>query len=403
MLLENKKILIGITGSIAAYKIPFLIRLMVKEGAEVKVVMTQAAFDFVTPLTLSTLTHSPILSVPFNSADGSWNSHVDWGNWADIYLIAPASANTIAKMANGITDNLLTAIYLAAKCPVFFAPAMDVDMYQHPSTQENIARLQTFGNKLIAPQVGELASGLSGAGRLEEPDAILDLLIKFFKQTTSLKGKIVLITAGPTHEAIDPVRYLGNQSSGKMGFALAEEAAARGANVTLISGPTDIKTNNPNITLVNVVSAQQMYEACHKAFTKSDITIMAAAVADYKPKKVAENKIKKSNHNLVLELEATKDILKSLGEIKSENQFLVGFALETENGEQNALKKLNEKNLDLVVLNSPAEFGSGFGFDTNKITIIQKKGQLKEFPLRSKRDVANDILNSIDLILENKA
>jgi phosphopantothenoylcysteine decarboxylase / phosphopantothenate---cysteine ligase len=403
MLLENKKILIGITGSIAAYKIPFLIRLLIKEGAEVKVVMTQAAFDFVTPLTLSTLTHSPVLSVPFNSADGSWNSHVDWGNWADIYLIAPASANTIAKMANGITDNLLTAIYLAAKCPVFFAPAMDVDMYQHPSTQANIARLQTFGNKLIAPQTGELASGLSGAGRLEEPIAILDLLTKHFKQIASLKGKNVLITAGPTHEAIDPVRYLGNHSSGKMGFALAEEAALRGASVTLISGPTAIMTNNPNITLVNVVNAQQMYEACHTAFTKSDIIIMAAAVADYKPKKVAENKIKKSDQSLLLELESTKDILKSLGKIKTEDQILVGFALETENREQNALKKLNEKNLDFVVLNSSNEPGSGFGHDTNKVTIIQKNGLIKEFSLRSKRDVASDIFNSLDFILENKA
>jgi phosphopantothenoylcysteine decarboxylase / phosphopantothenate---cysteine ligase len=395
MLLENKKILIGITGSIAAYKIPFLVRLLLKEGAVVKVVMTQSAFDFVTPLTLSTLTHSPVLSVPFNSADGSWNSHVDWGNWADIYLIAPASANTIAKMANGITDNLLTAIYLAAKCPVFFAPAMDVDMYQHPSTQANIAKLQEFGNKLIAPQVGELASGLSGAGRLEEPDAILEVLADFFKKSASLTGKKVLITAGPTHEAIDPVRYLGNHSSGKMGFALAEEAASRGATVKLISGPTGLTVNNSCIELVYVNSAQQMYEECHSAFPESDITIMAAAVADYKPKNIADQKIKKSETSLVLELIATKDILKSLGELKTKKQILVGFALETQNGEQNAFDKLQKKNLDLIVLNSPSETGTGFGFDTNKVTIIKKNGSKEQFPIRSKREVASDIFDSI--------
>jgi phosphopantothenoylcysteine decarboxylase / phosphopantothenate---cysteine ligase len=400
MLLEGKKILIGITGSIAAYKIPFLVRLLVKEGADVKVVMTQSAFDFITPLTLSTLTHSPVLSVPFNSADGTWNSHVDMGNWADIYLIAPASANTIAKMANGITDNLLTAIYLAAKCPVYFAPAMDVDMYQHPSTQDNIGRLQAFGNKLISPQVGELASGLSGPGRLEEPEVILEILIAHFNQSLALKGKNVLITAGPTFEAIDPIRYLGNHSSGKMGFALAEEAASRGANVTLISGPSDIRIKNPHINLVKVLSAEQMYEECHAAFRKSDITIMAAAVADYKPIKVSENKIKKNNQNLFLELVATKDILNSLGKLKVSGQILVGFALETDNAEQNALKKLKEKNLDLVVLNSPSVSGSGFGYDTNKVTIFKKSGGKEEFTLRYKREVACDILNSIDLLFQ---
>ena len=402
MLLQGKKILVGITGSIAAYKIPFLIRLLVKEGAEVKVVMTQSAFDFVTPLTLSTLTHSAVLSMPFNSADGSWNSHVDWGNWADIYLIAPASANTIAKMANGITDNLLTAIYLAAKCDVFFAPAMDVDMYQHPSTQANITRLQTFGNKLIEPQIGELASGLSGAGRLEEPDEIMNILVAYFNQSSgSLKGRNVLITAGPTHEAIDPVRYLGNHSSGKMGFALAEEAASRGAIVTLISGPTDMIVNSPQINLVNVVTAQQMFDECHTYFSKSDITIMAAAVADYKPKNVSENKIKKSAQNLSIELEPTKDILKSLGQLKASGQFLVGFALETENGEQNALGKLKEKNLDLVILNSATDEGSGFGHDTNKILIFNKNGLKEEFPLKSKRQLASDIFDSIKFSLTN--
>jgi phosphopantothenoylcysteine decarboxylase/phosphopantothenate--cysteine ligase len=395
MLLDNKKILIGITGSIAAYKIPFLVRLLVKEGAQVKIVMTKSAFDFVTPLTLSTLTHSPVLSVPFNSADGSWNSHVDWGNWADIYLIAPASANTIAKMANGITDNLLTAIYLAAKCPVFIAPAMDVDMFEHQSTQSNISRLQTYGNCIIAPQTGELASGLSGAGRLEEPEAILDILIAYFKHSDTLIGKKVLITAGPTYEAIDPVRYIGNHSSGKMGFALAEEAALRGASVTLISGPTAIKTNNPRINLVNIITAQQMYDECHTLFQKSDITIMAAAIADYKPKVFSEHKIKKSAQNLILELEETRDILKSMGELKVPGQILVGFALETENGEQNALSKLKEKHLDLVVLNLPTDVGSGFGHDTNKVTIIHKNGKKEEFPLADKHRVASNIFDSI--------
>jgi phosphopantothenoylcysteine decarboxylase / phosphopantothenate---cysteine ligase len=401
MLLENKKILIGITGSIAAYKIPFLIRLLVKEGADVKVVMTESASDFVTPLTISTLTHSPVLSVPFNASDGTWNSHVDWGNWADVFLIAPASANTIAKMANGITDNLLTAIYLAAKCPVFFAPAMDVDMFQHPSTQININKLQAFGNNLISPQVGELASGLSGPGRLEEPEAILDILLTFFQQKKSLKGKNVLITAGPTYEAIDPVRYIGNHSSGKMGYALAEEAAGRGANVTLVSGPTEMKVNTSGIHLINVVNAQQMYEECCESFGSSDIIIMAAAVADYRPKHISENKIKKSGDSLLLELEATKDILKSLGQLKTPDQILVGFALETENTIPNATQKLKDKNLDFVVLNSPHESGSGFGFDTNKATIIWKNGLHTELSLRSKRELAGDIINSILSIIES--
>jgi phosphopantothenoylcysteine decarboxylase / phosphopantothenate---cysteine ligase len=403
MLLENKKILIGITGSIAAYKIPFLIRLLVKEGADVKVVMTESASDFVTPLTISTLTHSPVLTVPFNSTDGTWNSHVDWGNWADLFLIAPASANTIAKMANGITDNLLTAIYLAAKCPVFFAPAMDVDMYHHPSTQANISRLQNFGNRLIAPQVGELASGLLGAGRLEEPESIMEILLAFFRQSNSLSGKNVLITAGPTYEAIDPVRYISNHSSGKMGYALAEAAAERGANVTLVSGPTNMLLNNSAIHLINVVNAQDMFEECCKAFTNSDITIMAAAVADYRLKQISEKKIKKSSESLTMELVSTKDILKNLGEVKTRDQILVGFALETDNTIPNAINKLKEKNLDFVVLNSPDDKGSGFGFDTNKATIIWKNGSQTEFSLRSKRELAGDIINSVLSLIENNA
>lgn len=395
MHLTGKKILVGITGSIAAYKIPFLIRLLVKEGAEVKVVMTPSAADFVTPLTLSTLTHSPVLTIPFNSADGSWYSHVDWGNWADIYLIAPASANTIAKMANGLTDNLLTAIYLAAKCPVLFAPAMDVDMFNHPATQANIACLLSYGNTMIAPQVGELASGLTGAGRLEEPEAIRDIVINYFGQTAAFRGKKVLITAGPTFEAIDPVRYVGNHSSGKMGFALAAEAFRRGADVTLITGPTALIIDNPGITRIDVTSAGQMAEACIANFSKADITIMAAAVADYKPVRVSEQKIKKSDNALTIELEPTLDILKNLGSRKTGNQFLAGFALETENAEQNALQKLSEKNLDLIVLNSPSAEGTGFGHDTNKITIFLKNGKKLDFSLSSKQQAAGDILDAI--------
>lgn len=395
MRLNGKKIIIGITGSIAAFKIPFLIRLLLKEGAQVKVVMTPSATDFVTPLTLSTLTHSPVLTIPFNSIDGSWFSHVDWGNWADIYLIAPASANTLAKMANGLTDNLLTAIYLAAKCPVFFAPAMDVDMFMHPATQANITRLLSFGNIQIAPQVGELASGLTGAGRMEEPEAILQILINNFSQSATFIGKNVLITAGPTYEAIDPVRFISNHSSGKMGFALADEACSRGANVTLITGPTALITDNKSIVRIDVITAKQMEEACNVYFDRADITIMAAAVADYKPVISSDRKIKKSENPLTIELEPTLDILRNLGVRKTAKQFLAGFALETENEEQNALKKLREKNLDLIVLNSPSTEGTGFGHDTNKVTIFIKGGEKLEFTLKSKQQAASDILDTI--------
>lgn len=395
MRLNGKKIIIGITGSIAAFKIPFLIRLLVKEGAQVKVVMTPSATDFLTPLTLSTLTHSPVLTIPFNSIDGNWFSHVDWGNWADIYLIAPASANTLAKMANGLTDNLLTAIYLAAKCPVFFAPAMDVDMFMHPATQANIARLLSFGNIQIAPQIGELASGLTGAGRMEEPEAILQILINNFSQSATFIGKNVLITAGPTYEAIDPVRFISNHSSGKMGFALADEACSRGANVTLITGPTALISDNQGIVRIDVITAKQMEEACNVYFDRADITIMAAAVADYKPVRSSDRKIKKSENTLTIELEPTLDILRNLGVRKTAKQFLAGFALETENEEQNALKKLREKNLDLIVLNSPSIEGTGFGHDTNKVTIFIKSGEKLEFTLKSKQQAASDILDTI--------
>ncbi len=368
-MLRGKNILIGITGSIAAFKVPLLIRLLKKEGANVKVVMTKCATDFVTPLTLSTLSQQPVLIEPYNKVDGSWHSHVEWGRWADLFIIAPASANTLAKMANGIADNLLSTCYLAAKCPVFFAPAMDLDMFYHPTTAKNIKILQSYGNRLIEPQTGELASGLTGAGRMEEPDVIMQIINDHFGKQRDLEGKNVLVTAGPTHEAIDPVRFIGNHSSGLMGYALAEEAAQRGANVTLVSGPVNISTQNPSVNLIKVITASQMLDECNKAFEQSDLVIMAAAVADYTPETLATEKIKKKG-SLSLNLKATTDILASMGSKKKKGQFLVGFALETENEKVNAVKKLNNKNLDLIVLNSLNDKGAGFGTDTNKVTMI---------------------------------
>lgn len=368
-MLKGKNILVGITGSIAAFKTPLLIRLLKKEGANVKVVMTQCATDFVTPLTLSTLSQQPILIEPYNKVDGSWHSHVEWGRWADLFIIAPASANTIAKMANGIADNLLSTCYLAAKCPVFFAPAMDLDMFYHPTTAKNIRTLQSYGNRLIEPQTGELASGLTGAGRMEEPEMILKVVKDFFEEKKELLGKKVLITAGPTYEAIDPVRFIGNHSSGRMGFALAEEAAKRGADVVLVSGPVNISAVNPSIKTIKVTSAEEMQLECDKAFNDSEIVIMAAAVADYTPVTVAKDKIKKKD-DLSLKLKLTNDILASMGKKKKSSQFLVGFALETENEKSNAILKLNNKNLDMIVLNSLKDSGAGFGTDTNKVTML---------------------------------
>lgn len=394
-MLKGKKILIGITGSIAAYKIPLLIRLLKKEGAEVKIVMTPCAKDFVTPLTLSTLSQQPVLIEPYDKTDGSWNSHVDWGRWADVFIMAPVSANTLAKMASGIADNLLTTTYLAAKCTVFFAPAMDLDMFHHPTTQKNIDTLLSYGNHLIAPQEGELASGLCGAGRMEEPEEILRIVTDFFLKRNLLSGKKVLISAGPTYELIDPVRFIGNFSSGKMGYALAEDAAARGAQVALVSGPVGLKPLHPGISLISVTSAEQMAEACFSEFKSSDITIMAAAVADYTVTDPAPVKIKKSGDKLTIELSKTTDILATLGKQKRAGQFLAGFALETDNEKSNALIKLKNKNLDMIVLNSLNDQGAGFGHDTNKVTIITSDGAEAEVPLKSKKDVAAVILDVI--------
>ena len=393
--MRGKKILLGITGSIAAYKSAVLVRLLVKAGADVKVVMTPAARDFVTPLTLSTLSKNPVFSEYANLETGEWSNHVELGLWADAFVIAPASANTISKMANGICDNLLLAVYLSAKCKVFFAPAMDLDMHKHPSTQDNISRLVSFGNQLINATSGELASGLHGDGRMEEPELIYTILEKYFNQDLPLSGKKALVTAGPTYEAIDPVRFIGNRSSGKMGYAIAEELANQGAEVLLVSGPSNLTVVNSKIIRKDVESAQEMLDACMADFAEKDIIVMSAAVADYKPENEATEKLKKKNNDLPLSLKPTQDILALMGEQKSAKQFIVGFALETENELENAKSKLKKKNLDMVVLNSLKDQGAGFGHDTNKITIIDKKEVQHSFGLKSKVDVAKDIVNLI--------
>lgn len=394
-MLKGKKILIGITGSIAAYKVPLLVRMLIREGAEVKVVMTPCATDFVTPLTLSTLSQKPVLLEPYNRTDGSWNSHVDWGRWADLFVLAPVSANTLAKMAAGIADNLLTTTYLAAKCPVFFAPAMDLDMFHHPTTQKNINILLSYGNRLIEPGTGELASGLCGEGRMEEPERILKIIRGFFLRCRDFSGKKFLISAGPTHEPIDPVRFIGNHSSGKMGYALALEAAERGAEVTLVSGPVHISLNHPAIKIVRVSTAAEMASACLDAFPQSDVTIMSAAVADYTIANPAPQKIKKAGEELNLTLIKTTDILSELGKRKTPEQFLAGFALETDNEKNNAIEKLNTKNLDLIVLNSLRDEGAGFGTETNKVTLIGRNGESRGLPLLSKKETAARILDAI--------
>ncbi|MBP9790814.1 MAG: bifunctional phosphopantothenoylcysteine decarboxylase/phosphopantothenate--cysteine ligase CoaBC [Bacteroidia bacterium] len=393
--MRGKKILLGITGSIAAYKSAVLVRLLVKAGAEVKVVMTPAARDFVTPLTLSTLSKNPVFSEYANLETGEWSNHVELGLWADAFVIAPASANTISKMANGICDNLLLAVYLSAKCKVFFAPAMDLDMHKHPSTQDNISRLVSYGNQLINATSGELASGLHGEGRMEEPELIYNILEKYFSTDLPLSGKKALVTAGPTYEAIDPVRFIGNRSSGKMGYAIAEELANQGAEVLLVSGPSNLTVVNSKIIRKDVESAQEMLDACMADFAEKDIIVMSAAVADYKPENEATEKLKKKNNDLPLSLKPTQDILALMGEQKSAKQFIVGFALETENELENAKSKLKKKNLDMVVLNSLKDQGAGFGHDTNKITIIDKKEVQHSFGLKSKVDVAKDIVNLI--------
>ncbi len=398
-MLNGKKILLGITGSIAAYKIPFLVRLLVKEGAEVQVVMTENARDFVTPLTLSTLSKRPVFTYPFNEKDGTWNSHVDMGNWADLMIIAPASAATLSKMASGMADNLLVTTYLSAKCPVFFAPAMDLDMYRHPTTAKNVETLLSFGHQLIEPQVGELASGLCGAGRMEEPENILNVLREHFKKKLRFKGKKFLITAGPTYEYIDPVRFIGNFSSGQMGFALAIEAAERGAEVTLVSGPVNLTISHPSIQLIKVVSASEMYEKTITTFPENDITIMSAAVADFTPAVKSGIKIKKENALTAINLVPTKDILATAGGMKKPGQILVGFALETDHEIENAQKKLHTKNLDLIVLNSLNDAGAGFGVATNKITILDKSRNQYDFGVKPKSEVASDILDKISGLL----
>ena len=391
-MLQNKKILLGVTGSIAAYKTAVLTRLLVKAGTEVKIVMTPAAKDFVTPLSLSTLSKNPVLADL--AENDSWANHVMLGRWADVMLIAPLSCNTLAKMTTGLCDNLLMAVYLSATCPVVVAPAMDEDMWHHASTKKNLETLSAFGNHIIPVDNGELASGLVGEGRMAEPEAIVNWLHDFFFNEKELSGKKILITAGPTYEKIDPVRFIGNHSSGKMGVAIAEEMKSRGADVTLVLGPSGIKVNG-GIKVMNVTSAAEMLEACEKEFATSDITIMSAAVADYTPVQAAEEKIKKTETDLTVSLTKTTDILKKLGAAKTSNQVLVGFALETNNETEYALQKLQSKNADMIVLNSLQDAGAGFGHDTNKITIFDKTGKAYPFGIKSKKEVAKDIVNTI--------
>jgi len=396
--LNGKKILLGVSGGIAAYKTATLVRLFIKAGAHVQVIMTPASKDFVTPLTLSTLSKNPVHSSFFNQddEDAVWNNHVELALWADFMLVAPATANTLSKMATGNCDNLLIATYLSAKCPVYFAPAMDLDMYKHPSTLSSFAALKQFGNIMIPAESGELASGLSGEGRMAEPENIVAFLEADLESKLPLKGKKILVTAGPTYEAIDPVRFIGNHSSGKMGFDIANEAASLGAEVFLVAGPTHYKAKNSLIKVIDVISAQEMYDACHLYFNEVDVTIAAAAVADYRPKFVADQKIKKNTDEFSIELEKTKDILSSLGAIKK-NQFLIGFALETENEIENAKLKIQKKNLDLIVLNSLQDKGAGFKKETNKVTFIDRNFEIEPMELKSKESVAADILNKVIL------
>lgn len=394
-MLKGKRILLGVCGGIAAYKTAVLTRLLVKDGAEVRVVMTAAAHDFITPLTLSTLSKNPVLTSFSKSETGEWNNHVELGLWADAMVIAPATANTIAKMAHGQADNLLLASYLSSRCPVFLAPAMDLDMLRHPAVKDNLEKLLSYGNHIIDPGVGELASGLSGHGRMAEPGEIHHKLDAFFEGVQPLRGRKALVTAGPTLEAIDPVRFISNHSSGKMGYAIAEVLAQYGAQVVLISGPTQQHTNHPLISVVPVVSAEEMYKASKAHFDTVDIAVLAAAVADYRPAAPATEKIKKKDENLNLELTKTRDIAAELGKSKRDDQVLVGFALETNDAVANALKKLSAKNFDMIVLNSLQDKGAGFGLDTNKISIIDRNQQTTTFELKTKREVARDIVDSI--------
>lgn len=401
-MLQGKHIILGITGGIAAYKSVSLLRLLVKAGAEVQVVITPAGKEFITPVTLSALSGKPVVSEFFTANTGQWNSHVDLGLWADAMVIAPATASSIAKMANGVADNMLITTYLSAKAPVFIAPAMDLDMMAHPSTQRNIALLRSYGNHIIEPTAGELASHLVGKGRMEEPENIVKVLDRFFEASQDLAGKHILITAGPTYEKIDPVRFIGNYSSGKMGYAIAEEAALRGAKVSLVSGPVSLTARHPSITTISVESAREMYEACMATFPTSDIAIMCAAVADYAPAEVADKKIKREKVEIpVIKLVKNPDIAASLGQIKRQGQLLIGFALETNDESSNAMLKLEKKHLDMIVLNSLRDKGAGFRTDTNRISIFKADGSQQQYETKPKAEVAKDIIDQIsDLITE---
>ncbi len=394
-MLQGRKILLGVCGSIAAYKSPLLVRLLIKVGAEVKVIQTASSKDFVTPVTLATVSKNPVLSNFIKDDSGLWNNHVDLGLWADLMVIAPLSANSLAKLAHGYCDNLLTATYLSAKCPVMLAPAMDLDMYQHPSTANNLSTVREYGNQVVQPEKGELASGLVGVGRMAEPESIVEIIERHFAAVNTLKGKRVLITSGPTYESIDPVRFIGNHSSGKMGLALAEEAAMRGASVTLVSGPSGLSSKHPSISEWKVRTADEMYEATESEFPDADIAIFAAAVSDYRPETVASQKIKKDDGEVVLKLVKNKDIALEMGKLKKEHQLTVGFALETEKEGANAQEKLKKKNLNLIVLNSLNDGGAGFSHDTNKITIFGIDDNGHEFELKHKTQVAKDIFDRI--------
>ncbi len=399
--LHGKKILLGVSGSIAAYKAAVLLRLLVKDGCEVRVIMTPSAKDFVSPLTFSTLSRNPVASDVHQ--DEEWTNHVEWGLWADAMVIAPATAHTIAKCAHGLASDMLTATYLSARCPVFFAPAMDLDMWQHPSTRGNINKLQSFGNFIIDVGTGELASGLMGPGRLAEPEEIQEYLMEYFSAKQDFKRVKVLVNAGPTYEAIDPVRYIGNHSSGKMGVAIAEEFAQRGAEVTLVLGPESVLPNDDRIKIERITTAEEMLSSCLKHFEGADITILAAAIADYKPAKMATEKIKKDNSSLTLELVRTPDIAASIGKLKKGNQLLVGFALETTNGREFALEKMARKNMDMIVLNNPREKGAGFGHDTNKVSFLFPDNKEQHFELKSKRNVARDIVEALHKMKKENA
>ncbi|MFM7217475.1 MAG: bifunctional phosphopantothenoylcysteine decarboxylase/phosphopantothenate--cysteine ligase CoaBC [Bacteroidota bacterium] len=398
--MNGKKIILGVTGSIAAYKTAALVRLLVKAGAEVQVIMTPSAQDFITPLTLSVLSKQPVLTAYVDKEKGTWNNHVDLGCWADLLVIAPLSASTLSKMATGACDNLLMAVYLSARCPVMVAPAMDLDMWKHASTQENLQRISNHGVRIIPPASGELASGLSGEGRMEEPEKIFESIGRFFDDGRSLSGLQVLVTAGPTFEPIDPVRFIGNRSTGKMGFALASELADRGASVTLVAGPSSQAVANPRIHRVDVQTAAEMHAACLQIFSSCHLAILSAAVADFKPKQVADKKLKKDAGGLSIEWEPTVDILADLGKRKTQEQVLVGFALETDNELDNARKKLEKKSLDHIVLNSLRDEGAGFAHDTNRVTILAKEGGVTETGLKSKKEVAREIVDVVTTVFK---